>query len=242
MRAMSLVVAMSDSSPFLTIGPHRHAGKPDIRRACQVITEWRRRLKGRGPPRIESMTAFRRRARSLALVMPVVATFYGIVVRMYYNDHGPPHFHVEHGGDRATFDFNGELTAGELTSPRARPLVVSWAALRRGSLRTTGVAAEPASHLSASRPFDSLRSMVALPAVVQAEYVNAYRIHVAFSDGSENTIDFSQWFVGPVFEPLKDVSYFRRFFIDGGTIAWPNGADIAPETLYAVTGRLVPSR
>jgi hypothetical protein len=46
------------------------------------------------------------------------------------------------------------------------------------------------------------------------------------------TVDFAQWLDGPVFEPLKDPQHFRRFFLEGGTVAWPCGADIAPETLY----------
>ncbi len=71
-----------------------------------------------------------------------------------------------------------------------------------------------------------------LPSVVRAEYRGGYRIHVTFNDDSDKTIDFRQWLEGPVFEPLKDPEYFRRFFLDGGTVVWPNGADIAPETLY----------
>src|SRR5712691_5121763 len=74
--------------------------------------------------------------------------------------------------------------------------------------------------------------MTVLPSVVRAEYRGGFCVHVAFNDGSEGTIDFRQWLNGPIFEPLKDPGYFRRFFIDGGTVVWPNGADIAPETLY----------
>jgi len=72
-----------------------------------------------------------------------------------------------------------------------------------------------------------------LPAVVRAEHRGRYRIHLVFNDGSESVVDFEPWLDGPVFEPLKAIGYFRRFFIEGGTVVWPNGADIAPETLYA---------
>jgi hypothetical protein len=74
--------------------------------------------------------------------------------------------------------------------------------------------------------------MAFLPIVLRAEYRGNYLIHLVFNDGVQNTIDFESWLAGPVFEPLKDQNYFQRFFIEGGTVTWPNGADIAPETLY----------
>jgi len=79
-------------------------------------------------------------------------------------------------------------------------------------------------------------AMTFLPSVIRAEYRGGYRIHVTFNDNSQKTIDFSSWLEGPVFEPLKDPEYFGRFFLDGGTVTWPNGADIAPETLYEYQG------
>ena len=74
--------------------------------------------------------------------------------------------------------------------------------------------------------------MVFLPHVIRAEYGEDFRIHLTFNDGTEGSVDFESWLMGPVFEPLKDKTYFRKFFLDGGTVAWPNGADIAPKTLY----------
>ena len=74
--------------------------------------------------------------------------------------------------------------------------------------------------------------MEILPVVVQAEYAGDHKIRLVFHDGSEGIVDFGGWLDGPVFEPLREPTYFKRFFIDGGTITWPNGADIAPETLY----------
>lgn len=77
--------------------------------------------------------------------------------------------------------------------------------------------------------------MTLLPAVVKAEYRGGHRIRLTFNDNSFKTVDFTPWLNGPVFEPLKTEEYFKTFFLDGGTVAWANGADIAPETLYEAT-------
>jgi hypothetical protein len=79
--------------------------------------------------------------------------------------------------------------------------------------------------------------MTFLPSVVRAEYRGGFRIHLTFNDLSERMVDFRPWLQGPVFEPLKDPAYFREFFVEGGTLTWPNGADIAPETLYEAAAR-----
>jgi hypothetical protein len=70
--------------------------------------------------------------------------------------------------------------------------------------------------------------------VVEAKYIRGYTVWVRFEDGTEGEVDLSSELYGAVFEPLKDIDYFRRFEVpaDLGTITWPNGADFAPEFLY----------
>lgn len=72
-----------------------------------------------------------------------------------------------------------------------------------------------------------------LPQVIGAKYLSDFIIEATFDDGTKKVINFLEWLKGPIFKPLKNKSYFKKFFIDGGTISWPNGADIAPETLYS---------
>jgi len=73
--------------------------------------------------------------------------------------------------------------------------------------------------------------------VTAIEYKGGYTYWVGFDDGVGGEIDFTPYLdKGPVFEPLKELSFFRKAVVDGGTIAWPNGADVAPETLYEKLG------
>jgi len=70
--------------------------------------------------------------------------------------------------------------------------------------------------------------------VKRARYIGDYVIEFTFADGLVREIDIEPFLKGPIFEPLRSLDKFRRFRVsrEGGTIVWPNGADIAPETLY----------
>ena len=74
--------------------------------------------------------------------------------------------------------------------------------------------------------------------VTGAEYRTGYVYQITFDDGSRADVDFSDYLNrGPVFEPLRDLEFFKQARIEGGTIAWPNGADISPESLYEKVAR-----
>lgn len=72
------------------------------------------------------------------------------------------------------------------------------------------------------------------PKLEKAEYLENYKIFIAFVDGSSGAVDLKEELWGEVFEPLKDISEFRKFILNHelNTITWPNGADFAPEFLY----------
>jgi len=66
--------------------------------------------------------------------MPTISSFYGILIRMFYNDHAPPHFHARYGEFEATIAIESQtVIEGELP-PRALNLVKDWAGAHRAEL------------------------------------------------------------------------------------------------------------
>jgi hypothetical protein len=66
--------------------------------------------------------------------VPIISVFFGIVIRMFYREHGVAHFHAEYQGQQATFTFDGEVLGGALQSRTALRLIKEWATAHRAEL------------------------------------------------------------------------------------------------------------
>ena len=86
--------------------------------------------------------------------MPVISVFFGIVIRMFYREHGPGHFHAEYQGQQATFTFDGKLLAGSIRSRTALRLIEEWARLRRSELEANWNRVKAGDPLQKIEPLD----------------------------------------------------------------------------------------
>ncbi len=86
--------------------------------------------------------------------MPEISRFFGIVIAIYWKEHGIPHFHAKYGGCRASFaieDFR--LLEGRLP-PRVLAFVVEWAAIHREELMEDWRLATEKKPLNSIKPLD----------------------------------------------------------------------------------------
>lgn len=86
--------------------------------------------------------------------MPEVSRFFGIVIRFYYNDHEPAHFHAVYGEHEALIEISTlAILRGELPR-RALALVLEWAALHRLELRMNWEKSRAGAHPALIAPLD----------------------------------------------------------------------------------------
>lgn len=70
--------------------------------------------------------------------------------------------------------------------------------------------------------------------ITKATVCGPFRLRLTFNDGVEKVVDLKDELTGPIFQPLRDRTFFDQVVLDlvCGTVAWPNGADFAPEALH----------
>ncbi len=73
--------------------------------------------------------------------------------------------------------------------------------------------------------------------VKDVKYISAYKLALTFEDDNVRVVDLAPHLDGEIFEPLKDINYFKTVRVnpDLDTIVWKNGADMAPEFLYEIS-------
>jgi hypothetical protein len=67
--------------------------------------------------------------------MPEISRFYGIVIKMFFDDHAPPHFHAQYGSDEVIVNINTLAVVAGKIPPRAMGLVMEWAMLHQAELQ-----------------------------------------------------------------------------------------------------------
>lgn len=80
--------------------------------------------------------------------------FFGIVIRMFYQEHGVAHFHAEYQGQQATFTLDGELLAGAINSRTALRLIREWAEVHRQELEANWQRMKAGRQLERIAPLD----------------------------------------------------------------------------------------
>ena len=66
--------------------------------------------------------------------MPTISVFFGVSIRMYFDEHGPPHFHAYYGGESVVVDISTLEVRGGRISRRALAMVLEWASAHRRDL------------------------------------------------------------------------------------------------------------
>ncbi len=72
--------------------------------------------------------------------------------------------------------------------------------------------------------------------VKDAAYISEYQLLLTFEDGVVKLVDMEPYLDGEIFQPLKDVDYFKTVSVnsDIDTIVWDNNADVSPDFLYEI--------
>lgn len=165
--------------------------------------------------------------------MPVLSTFYGIIIRMYKKSSGKhkmPHIHVEYSDDEMVIALDGTVLEGEI--PRGKmKLLEAWMEIHREELDANWTL------LSNGEQFfriDPLKADMLQPRLTKVEPLDHMRLRLSYETGEVKVFDVEPYAEGSWFGELRDKAYFKsvRLLPGGIGIEWAGGQDIAPHELY----------
>lgn len=162
--------------------------------------------------------------------MPVVARFYGIAIRMYFREHGIPHFHAIYGDHNAVFAIETLARLEGDLPPRAHRLVQEWAAAHQADLRemwrTQTFRALPG--------LEWMNMQVTYPRVRSVSALTGKRLLVVFATGDSRLYDCRPLLAGGQFARLADEALFQQARADdhGYGVVWDDALDLAESELW----------
>ena len=140
--------------------------------------------------------------------MPEVSRFFGVSIRMYFDDHHPPHFHAIYGDAEAVFGIEPLALLRGRFPRRAVGMVMEWAATHQRELVADWqLMSDDQLRIGATTMF---------PRVCDVRYVKDYTLEITFSDGTVAELDFRHRVVGRggVFVPMEELEFFRQVTVD----------------------------
>ena len=85
--------------------------------------------------------------------MPEICRFYGIIIKMYFNEHNPPYFHTEYQGYKATVTIEAGIVEG-IMPKRALNLIFEWLEIHREELMNNWISIEESGKYSKIEPLE----------------------------------------------------------------------------------------
>lgn len=70
------------------------------------------------------------------------------------------------------------------------------------------------------------------PRVKSVTALSSHQLSIVFTDGQRRRMDISPYLAYPVFQPLRDAELFQQVVADHGTVSWPGGIDLDPDSVF----------
>lgn len=164
--------------------------------------------------------------------MPTISMFYGILIRMYYDGHNPPHFHAFYGTFKARFNLDGELIEGNMPIKQVK-LIAAWSLIHKEELLANWELAKNSEALFNITPLNwFFLGVRKVREIIEVKTLDNYELLLVFDNHKKKIKDMEPYLEKGVFRELKNEKFFKKVKIMYGTISWDGRIDLCADELY----------